>query len=161
MREKYLIITGLLLAVPYAHAVEPDACATSLNSLSVDSLIPAGAETNETTIVFEVGELDAQFGPNPTANMAGGVLLQRGDKQAGADTANYDPTSQSFLLEGNVRYQDRGTQVDSDLAEFTYNSGTVRFEGAEFSLGSSNARGAADALKINEHLTRREVACQR
>ena len=150
MRAKYLIITGLLLAVPYAHAAEPDACATSLNSPSVDSLIPAGAETSDTTIVFEVGELDAQFGADPTANMSGGVLLQRGDKQAGADTANYDPISQSFLLEGNVRYQDRGTQVDSDLAEFTYNSGTVRFEGAEFSLGSSNARGAADALEINE-----------
>ena len=150
MRAKNLIITGLLLAVPYAHAAEPDACATSLNSPSVDSLIPAGAETSDTTIVFEVGELDAQFGADPTANMSGGVLLQRGDKQAGADTANYDPISQSFLLEGNVRYQDRGTQVDSDLAEFTYNSGTVRFEGAEFSLGSSNARGAADALEINE-----------
>jgi len=118
--------------------------------LSVDSLIPAGAETSETTIVFEVGELDAQFGADPTAKMTGGVLLQRGDKQAGADSANYDPTSRSFLLEGNVRYQDRGTQVDSDLAEFTYDSGTVRFEGAEFSLGSSNARGAADALEINE-----------
>ncbi len=150
MRTKHLIITGLLLAVPYAHAADPESCSTSLGSPAVDSLIPAGAESNETTIVFEVGELEAQFGADPTARMTGGVLLQRGDKQAGAETANYDPTSRSFLLEGNVRYQDRGTQVDSDLAEFTYDTGNVRFEGAEFSLGSSNARGAADILEINE-----------
>ena len=78
--------------------------------------------------------------------MSGGVLLQRGDKQAGADSANYDPTIRSMSLEGNVRYQDPGTQINSDLAEFTYDTGSVRFEGAKFSLGSNNARGAADAL---------------
>ena len=150
MRAKYLIITSLLFAVPHAHAADLEACATSLNSLTVDSLLPAGAESDETTIVFEVGELEAQLGPDPTASMSGGVVLRRGDKEAGAETANYDPTSRSFLLEGNVHYRDRGTQVDSDLAEFTYDTGNVRFEGAEFSLGSSNARGAADALEINE-----------
>ena len=153
VRTKYLIITGLLLAVPYAHAADPEACSTSLASPTVDSLIPAGAASNDTTIVFEVGELEAQFETDLTARMSGGVLLQRGDKQAGAETANYDPTTGTFLLEGNVRYQDRGTRVDSDLAEFTYDTGNVRFEGAEFSLGSSNARGAADALEINEEGT--------
>jgi LPS-assembly protein len=150
VRAKYLIITGLWLAVPYAHAAEPDSCATSLDSLNVDALIPANAALTETTIVFEVGELEAHFGTDPTASMSGGVLLQRGDKQAGAETANYDPTTGTFLLEGNVRYKDRGTQVDSDLAEFTYDEGNVRFEGAKFSLGSGNARGAADALEISE-----------
>lgn len=150
MRVKNLIIASLLLAVPYAYAAEPDACATSLNSISVDSLLPATATTDETTIEFEVGALEAQFGSDPTASMTGGVLLRRGDKQAGADSADYDPMSRSLLLEGNVRYQDRGTQIDSDLAEFAYDTGSVRFEGAEFSLGNSNARGAAEALRISE-----------
>jgi len=150
VRVEYLIIAGLLFAAPYTYAAEPDACATSLDSLTVDSLLPATAAADETTIVFEVGELEAQFGAEPAANMSGGVLLRRGDKQAGAESAIYDPTSQSLSLKGNVRYQDPGTQIDSELAEFSYDTGSVRFEVAKFSLGSNNARGAADALEINE-----------
>ena len=110
----------------------------------------SSADTSEDTIEFEVGELEAQFGGAPTAKMSGGVLLRRGDKQAGADSAAYDPTNRSLLLEGDVRYQDRGTQIISDLAEFGYDTGRVRFEGAEFSLGRSNARGAAEALVVSE-----------
>ena len=158
MRANYLIITGLFLAVPFAHADEPDVCATSLQALPEESLLelPAehviedGAENGEIPIIFEVGEVEAQFGANPTARMSGGVLLRRGENHAGANAANYDPTNRSLVLEGDVRYRDPGTQVDSDLAEFSYDSGEVRFEGAEFSLGSSNARGAAQVLYISE-----------
>ena len=153
MRAENLIIASLLLATPYVHAAEPDACATALNSLPADTLLPESASSDETTIEFEVGALEAQFGANPTAHMTGGIMLRRGDKHAGAESADYDPTSRSLLLEGNVRYQDRGTQIDSDLAEFAYGTGSVRFEGAEFSLGSSNARGAAEALRISEEGT--------
>ncbi len=150
VRAKYLIIAGLLPVIPYAHAAEPGACATSLDTLEVSSLLPDSAAIDATTIQFEVGELEARFGADPTVHMTGGVLLRRGDKQAGAESADYDPVSRSLLLEGNVRYQDRGTQIDSDLAEFAYDSGSVRFEGAKFSLGSSNARGVAAGLQINE-----------
>ena len=153
VRAKYLIPAGFLLAAPYAHAADPGACATNLESLSEDALLPSSAGTTEDTIEFEVGELDAEFGANPSARMSGGVLLRRGDKAAGAEAAAYDPANRSLLLEGDVRYQDRGTQINSDLAEFGYDTGRVRFEGAEFSLGSSNARGAADRLVISEEGT--------
>jgi LPS-assembly protein len=153
VRAKYLIIAGLFLVVPYSYATEPDACTTALKSLPDDSLLLDHIGTTENTIVFEVGEVEAQFGADPTANMSGGVLLRRGDKHAGADSARYDPTNRSFTLEGDVRYRDAGTQVDSDLAEFGYDSGSVRFEGADFSLGSSNARGAAEVLHISEEGT--------
>ena len=150
MRIKTLIIASFLLATPYAYADEPDVCATSLNSLPDVTLVPDSAVTSEDAIVLEVGEFEAQFGAEPTADMSGGVLLRRGDKHAGADSASYDPTNRSFSLAGDVRYRDGGTEVDSDLAEFGYDSGTVRFEGATFSLGSSNARGAAEVLHISE-----------
>ncbi|MGI9271624.1 MAG: LPS-assembly protein LptD [Woeseiaceae bacterium] len=150
MHSKYLIIASFLLTLPTAHAAEPAACQTSLDRLSVDTLLPATAMSADNAIVFEVGELDAQFGTTPTARMTGGVLLRQGDKQAGADSAQFKPEDRSLLLEGNVRYEDRGTQIESDLAEFAYDSGSVRFEGADFSLGSSNARGAADAVEISE-----------
>jgi LPS-assembly protein len=150
VHAKYLIIAGLSLAVPYAHAADAELCAASLNVLSSDALPPPPAGASEDTIEFEVGELEAQFGSQPSASMSGGVLLRRGDKQAGANSATYDPTNRALLLEGDVRYQDRGTQVSSDLAEFGYDKGRVRFEGAEFSLGRSNARGAAEALVVSE-----------
>lgn len=153
VRAKHLIIAGLFLLAPYSYAEELDVCATALTSLPDDTLLSDSVATSEHTIVFEVGEVEAQFGADPTANMGGGVLLRRGDKHAGANAASYDPTNRSFTLEGDVRYRDAGTQVDSDLAEFGYDSGSVRFEGAEFSLGSSNARGAAEVLHISEEGT--------
>ena len=150
VHSNYLIIVGLLLAQLHAHAAEPNACQTSLDPLSVDSLLPVTPTTAADTIEFEVGELEAAFGAEPTARMTGGVLLRQGDKHAGAEAARYSPDNRSLLLEGEVRYQDQGTNIESDLAEFSYGTGSVRFEGANFSLGSSNARGAADALMISQ-----------
>ena len=82
--------------------------------------------------------------------MSGGVILRRDDKLAGADSARYDPDDKALHLEGGVRYEDPGTQINSSSAEFSYVTGRIRFEGAEFSLGNSNSRGAADAIEINQ-----------
>ncbi len=101
-------------------------------------------------IRFEAGEFEAQLGAAPMAAMSGGVLLRRENKLAGADSARYDPNQKALVLEGSVRYEDPGTQITSDLAEFAYESGRIRFVGAEFSLGGNNARGAADELLISQ-----------
>ena len=85
--------------------------------------------------------------------MSGGVLLRRDDKIAGADSARYDPELRALFLEGGVRYEDPGTQIMSRSAEFGYDLGRIRFEGAEFSLASGNSRGAADSLEINQNGT--------
>ena len=44
---------------------------------------------------------------------------------AGADEARFDPVDRSLLLEGHVRYKDRGTQVVSDMAEFASDTGSA------------------------------------
>jgi len=100
-------------------------------------------------IEFQVGELEADFGGLPTARMSGGVLLRRGDRMAGADEASYDPIQRAVSLVGNVRYEDTGTAVVSHSAEFAYMTGRIRFEGAEFQLGS-RGRGQAGFLEINQ-----------
>jgi LPS-assembly protein len=148
--SKYLIIASGLLVLPHAHAAEPAACETSLDPLSADSLLPISSSTSDSVIEFEVGDLEVQFGLKPTARMGGGVILRRGDKVVGAESARFDLASRSLLLEGDVRYEDLGTRIRSDFAEFAYDSGRVRFEGAEFSLGASNAHGTAEAVEINE-----------
>ncbi len=101
-------------------------------------------------IELQAGAFEAALGDNPTASMSGGVVLRRGDRLAGADTATYDPLLQALNLVGSVRYEDPDALVLSDSAEFGYASGRIRFEGAEFEIGSNNARGAASVLEINQ-----------
>lgn len=116
----------------------------------MESLLGATPGISDDSIEFQAGEIDARFGADPSAKMTGGVLLRRGTRMAGADEARYDPAKRSLLLEGHVRYEDQGTQIESDIAEFAYDSGSVRFEGAEFSLGSGDGRGAAKVFEINQ-----------
>lgn len=82
--------------------------------------------------------------------MSGGVLVRRGDRLAGADEAEYDPEQRSLQLEGDVRYEDTGTRILSDSAEFAYESGRIEFSGARFSLAAGNSRGGAGKVLITE-----------
>ena len=109
-----------MLVLPYAHAAEPVACYAPSEPVAPDNALQALDLANPETIVFEVGEVDAQLGLEPRASMTGGVLLRQGDKLAGADVANYEPLNQALLLQGNVRYEDPSTFIQSDSAEFTY-----------------------------------------
>ncbi|MGB5163741.1 MAG: LPS assembly protein LptD [Woeseiaceae bacterium] len=150
MTSRYLITACALFAVPYAHGQEPLACDTSLRAPAVGEMQSSDELADERTIEFEAGRVEAQLGDSPTARLSDGVLVRSGSKLAGADTARYEPASQALVLEGNVRYADDGTEVASDVAEFSYGSGRVRFQGAQFSLGTNNARGNADNVVISD-----------
>jgi LPS-assembly protein len=151
LSPKSLIPCCFLLAAAAALADEDLSCQTTLGrELAVDSPLREIGVDNPETIQLEVGTLEASIGEEPSAKMTGGVLLRRDDKFAGADSARYDAEQRALFLEGGVRYEDPGTQILSQSAEFGYDLGRIRFEGAEFSLGSSNARGAAEELEINQ-----------
>ena len=134
-------------------AVEPEACYAPVEPIDVDKAMTTIDLDNPEAIFFEVGQLEAQLGESPTATMTGGVLLRQGDRLAGADTATYEPQNQSLLLDGTVRYEDPGTRVDSERAEFSYGLGRILFEGASFRLSANNARGAADRLEVTREGT--------
>jgi len=154
LSAKPLILACSLLAVTPAHGADEYSCGVSLGSpLAVDSPLRAIVLDDPETIQLEAGEFEAQMGESPSASMSGGVLLRRDDKIAGADSARYDPDQRALFLEGGVRYEDPGTQIMSRSAEFGYDMGRIRFEGAEFSLGSNDSRGAADSLEINQNGT--------
>ncbi len=142
----------MLLAAVNAAADEPQSCRTSLiEPLAANpfaTLVPLG---NPDTIQLEAGNFEAQLGDLPSASMSGGVLLRRNDKLAAAKSARYEPITKALHLEGDVRYEDPGTQILSRAAEFAYQTGRIRFEGARFSLGNNNSRGAADAIEINQN----------
>lgn len=115
-----------------------------------ESLLSRLGTGNPDTIEFYAGEFDATFGQDPRANLSGGVVLRRGDRLAGADSAIYDPLTRAVILSGDVRYEDPDSSVASESAEFGYDTGRIRFEGAQFQVGSRNARGAAKVLEINQ-----------
>ena len=140
-----------MLGVPVAHAAEPLACQNTLGTELTERVLPFQAQlANEQTIELTAGDLEARLGDRPTASMTGGVLLRRGNKIAGAESAQFDPDQRALHLDGNVRYEDPRTQIVSDSAEFSYDSGRIEFSGAQFSLGGNNARGGADKLLINQ-----------
>jgi LPS-assembly protein len=151
LSSKYLITACSLLAVANAHGADPLACDTSLSGPSVRDTSFAEQLAGDGTVVFEAGRIEAQLGDSPAANLTGGVLVRSGDKLAGADTARYEPSNKALILQGNVRYEDSGTQVASDEAEFAYETGIVRFAGADFSLGSNSGRGSAGGIEINQN----------
>ena len=139
----------LSLAAPAAFAAEPLECRNILSTrLAAAAELEAAAD--DTTIEFSAGEFEATFGPNPSASGSGGILLRRGDKLAGAESARFDPDDRALHLDGDVRFEDPETQILSDSAEFSYESGRIVFKGAEFTLTDSNSRGAADSLLINQ-----------
>ena len=144
--------------MPHAHGTEASSCEASLQPMSVDSPLSTfsgnsfdSSLRDTQTIQLEAGELTAQLNPEPSASMTGGVVLRQGDKLAGADSARYDPVEKALFMEGSVRYEELGTLIASDSAEFAYATGRIRFEGAEFFLGGNNSRGQAAAFEINQN----------
>jgi LPS-assembly protein len=141
----------LVLAISPAKAQNRAACESpSARELATDSLLEQYGVGNPDVVELQAGAIEAALGDNPTASMSGGVLLRRGNRLAGAETASYDPQQRALHLGGGVRYEDPNSLILSDSAEFGYESGRIRFEGAEFEVGQDNARGAASVLEINQ-----------
>src|SRR5690606_114103 len=116
--------------------------------LAEESLLRQLDSTDPESIEFLAGEVEALLSQGGGARMSGGVLVRRGDRLAGADSAIYDPDGRALLLRGDVRYEGRGSSVVGESAEFAYESGIIRFAGAEFRLGAGQSRGAAKSLEI-------------
>ena len=121
-----------------------------MRELARGSLLDQFGVGDPDVIELQAGEFEAALGDAPTASMSGGVVLRRGNRLAGAETASIDAERRALLLTGGVRYEDPDSLVLSDSAEFAYESGRIRFEGAEYEVGKTNARGAADVLEINQ-----------
>jgi len=150
LSSRYLITAICLLGLSLAHADDPLVCENTLGIRLSKDAEQATPLDDPNAIQLEAGRVEAQLGAQPAASLSGGILLRRADKLAGADSARYDPETMSLYLTGNVRFEDPGTQIRSDSAEFEYDSGRIGFSGAEFWMGSNNSRGAADRLQISQ-----------
>lgn len=148
------VVACVTFLAPAAMAQSSNVCrAPELTGISEGALFDAGADADDQSIVLEAGSIEAIVGDEPRASMSGGVLLRRGLRLAGAEAATYDPESLAVTLTGDVRYRDPATEIRSDSAQFSYSTGRIVFEGAEFQLGQGGARGAADAIDISREGT--------
>jgi LPS-assembly protein len=148
--SRFLITSIGLFGLSIAHAADPLVCENALGTRLFEDAPRAVPLDDPNAVQLEAGRVEAQLGENPTASLSGGIVLRRADKLAGADSARYDPATRSLYLSGDVRFEDPGTQIRSDSAEFEYDSGQIGFSGAEFWMGSNNSRGAADRLQISQ-----------
>ena len=154
----FAAMTGALafcLATPALAQDSPACRVPDVNGIGDEAFFAGIEDDDSAAITFEAGSIDAEVGPPPRARLSGGVLVRRGQRLAGAETAVYDPDTTSLSLDGNVRYRDPTTSIRSDTAVFAYETGRVSFRGAEFQLGQGGARGAADALEISQQGTLR------
>ena len=144
----------MLLALSPAHGQQPPVCEIpDTRPLASDSQLERLDDAGPDALVFLAGRMEGALSGDEAASMSGGVLVRRGDRLAGADTALYDPEGKSLLLRGNVRYEDPGNRVTGDSAVFAYETGQIRFEGAEFRLGQGGGRGAAERFEIRREGT--------
>jgi LPS-assembly protein len=146
--SRFTILAGLLLAAALAQADEVLECRNSLDVGFAGEA--ARGDPADPTFRFEAGSVEASVGESAGMAMRGGVTVRRGDRLAGAESADFDPADRSLHLEGNVRYEDSENQISSDSADFDYDSGRIEFNGARFSLAASNSRGGAGKLLITE-----------
>jgi hypothetical protein len=127
--------------------------APPLSELPLDrdaAVEPLAPETFE----FQAGEIEAELGAEPDVRLRGGVLVRRGDRVASAESAFFDADRRALLLSGSVQFRDPVTEITGTSAEFAYDTGVIRFEGAEFRLGQTGepgagSRGAAGLLQIS------------
>ena len=76
LRSTLLIIAGVSLVLPCAHAAKPESCHVPPEPIAPDSALTTINVDNPEAIIFEVGEFVAQLGEQPSASMTGGVLLR-------------------------------------------------------------------------------------
>ena len=144
----------LLLAAAVAPAQDRGNCPAPVGSGISDEVFFGTVEetADDAAITLEAGSIEALLGSEPRARLDGGVLLRRGNRLAGANSAEYDPDTLSLMLAGDVRYRDPASEITSDSAEVSYSTGRVSFRGAEFQLGQGG-RGAADDIQIAQEGT--------
>ncbi|HKE43666.1 MAG TPA: LPS assembly protein LptD [Steroidobacteraceae bacterium] len=107
---------------------------------------------------IEVSSQGAELSRTGDAVLKGKVDVRQGDRRLSAEDVQYDNTTQSLKVEGNVEYQDPLVRVRG--ASGTYDAaGGATFGEAQFELPSRPARGSAKeiAVKRDGHVTLDEV----
>ena len=84
----------------------------------------------------------------------GRVDARQGQRRATARSARFDEASETFVLDGDVRMQERGALLLGKRASVNLQDGDAEIEGARFVFYEGSYRGAADHLERKDGVIR-------
>lgn len=115
----------------------PDAPKTGLGILPAErSALPTEVEGDEQSGTIEVPVLE------------GNVALTRGDQFLGTDKITIDSEKQTYVAEGNVRFQDTGMRIVAERASGSQATDTHQIEALRYQLIDRRGNGGAKRIEL-------------
>ncbi len=105
----------------------------------------ARAERAEQPTAIEGDELG---GDDQNLEYQGNVELTRGDQYLKADNLKFDQENNTYVADGNVRYQDGSMRVIAKRARGDQNTDTHKIEDLQYQLVSRRGNGGADSIDL-------------
>jgi LPS-assembly protein len=133
-------------------AAEPECPPSAVADGTAPIPAPSPAGPVDDRITIEADDKDFRFDANGNAVISGNVVMRWGDKLIRADRLEYDAASQRAKLTGAVEFSDPGLKVRGSSGSYSPFLG-AQFEGAQFELPQSNARGAARSMQVDANGT--------
>ena len=99
-------------------------------------------------VTIEADDKEFSFDANGNAVLSGNVVMRQGDKVIRADRLEYDAKNWRAKLTGAVEFSGPALKVRGSSGEYSPALG-AQFEGAQFELPKSNARGAARNMQVD------------
>ena len=94
-------------------------------------------------------EGDLQTGTDTNLAYQGNVVLRRGDQYLNADNLRYDQDNNTYVADGNVRYQDSSMRVIASRASGNQETDSHKIEEVQYQLVSRRGNGGADSIDLN------------
>lgn len=91
---------------------------------------------------------DAASGTTEIPVLSGNVELRRGDQFLGADNVTFDTNTDTYVAEGNVRFQDPGFRITAERASGSQGEETHRIEGIHYQLTERRGHGGAERIEL-------------
>lgn len=93
-------------------------------------------------------EGDRQTGTDVDMAYEGNVVLRRGDQFLNADNLKYDQETDTYVADGNVRYQDSTMRIVAARAHGDQNTDTHEIEDLQYQLVSRRGNGGAESIDL-------------
>ena len=78
----------------------------------------------------------------------GDVKLRRGDQYLNADNLRYDQENETYVADGNVRYQDSSMRLIAERASGNQAADTHQIENVQYQLVSRRGNGGAERIDM-------------
>ncbi len=93
-------------------------------------------------------EGDEQSGTLDVPILEGNVALRRGDQFLGTDRIVFDTEKQTYVAEGNVRFQDQSMRIVAERASGSQEEDAHRIENLRYQLIERRGNGGADRIEL-------------